>query len=150
MLNEFKSFLKKELGGSKYRSYFEEYQKMDRMQKKGGEKIKLQSVYDEIYADLRAREEELLLEKQKRLREAMISVFQICRHYTLVVITYILAALTIVFFGPNVAIDFFSVITLSIVFLVKTYQFVVNKYSYLDAYIVIAYKAALEKCLSER
>ena len=42
-----------------------------------------------------------------------------------------------------------SIVVISGAFLYKTYEFVINKYSYLDAYIIIAYKAALEKLLSE-
>lgn len=150
MLNAFKTLLKKELGNSKYMDYFEEYRRMDQLRKAKGEKIQIGGVYDAIYEDLKDAEHDALLEKQKRLRETMMMVFQICRHYTLIVFTYLVASLVIIFWGDNVVVDLLCILALSGVFLYKTYEFVVNKYSYLDAYIIIAYKAALEKCIKEK
>lgn len=149
MLNEFQTFLKKELGNTKYRDYLEEYEKMDRMRKVNGGKISIGGVYEDIYTELKKSEIMILLQKQQRLKETMAVVFRICRHYIFVVATYVIASLVIMFLGGNPAVNMFCILTMSAAFLYKTYEFVVNKYSYLDAYIIIAYKAALEKCLSE-
>lgn len=149
MLNEFQSFLKKELGSTKYRDYFAEYKKMDQMRRINGDKISIGRVYEDIYAELKKSEFMILLQKQQRLKETMTIVFRICRHYIFVVATYVLASMMIIFFGKNIPVNVFGVMGMSAAFLYKTYEFVVNKYSYLDAYIIIAYKAALEKCLSE-
>lgn len=149
MLNEFQSFLKKELGSTKYRDYFAEYEKMDQMRRVNGGKISIGSVYEDIYAELKKSEFMILLQKQQRLKETMAIVFRICRHYIFVVATYVIASLVIIFFGGNTAVNVLCILGLSAAFLYKTYEFVVNKYSYLDAYIIIAYKAALEKCLNE-
>lgn len=149
MLNEFQSFLKKELGSTKYRDYFAEYKKMDQMRRINGDKISIGRVYEDIYAELKKSEFMILLQKQQRLKETMTIVFRICRHYIFVVATYVLASMMIIFFGKNIPVNVFCVMGMSAAFLYKTYEFVVNKYSYLDAYIIIAYKAALEKCLSE-
>lgn len=149
MLNEFQSFLKKELGNAKYRDYFAKYEKMDEMRKINGGKISIGSVYEDIYAELKKSEILTLLQKQQRLKETMALVFRICKHYIFVVATYVIASLVIMFWGENATVNIFCILGLSAAFIYKTYEFVVNKYSYLDAYIIIAYKAALEKRLSE-
>ena len=149
MLNEFQTFLKKELGNAKYRDYFAKYEEMDEIRKSKGGEISIGSVYEEIYAELKKSEILTLLQKQQRLKETMAMVFRICRHYIFVVATYVIASLVIMFLGENSVVNIFCILTMSAAFLYKTYEFVVNKYSYLDAYIIIAYKAALEKRLSE-
>lgn len=149
MLNVFKSLLRKELGKKKYQDYFLQYQRMDQMCRKCGEKIKISVVYEDIYENLLGSEPSTLLEKQKRLRDAMITGFQICQHYVFVIGVYVLAMALILFGTPLNAVSLGGIVVISLAFLYKTYEFAVNKYSYLDAYIIIAYKAALEKRISE-
>lgn len=149
MLNIFQKLLKEELGLSKYKDYLEQYTKMDQMRKKNGEKIKISGVYEDIYESLKEIGIEDLLRKQQRLKDTMMTVFLICKNYIFVVAAYVIAALLIIYRGVDMSVNFGCVLVLSAAFLYKTYEFVVNKYSYLDAYIIIAYKAALEKLLSE-
>ena len=149
MSSAFKKLLTKELGAAKYKNYFSEYQKLDEIRKKKGDKINTTVVFDDIYEELKQSGIECLQEKQKRLKETMMTVFHICRHYMFVLFTYLLAVVVIMLYGEFPMLNAISIVVISGAFLYKTYEFVINKYSYLDAYIIIAYKAALEKLLKE-
>ena len=149
MKNAFQKLLKQELGCARYQNYMMEYQKMDQLRRKEGKKIQINGVFEDIYDSLKENESMTLMEKYTRLKETMTDVFHICRHYLFVMITYVCAALVIVFMGSNSFINLCCVAGLSVAFLYKTYEFAINKYSYLDAYLIIAYKAALEKRLKE-
>lgn len=149
MRSAFQKLLKQELGCVKYQNYMMEYEKMDQLRKEEGTKIQINGVFEDIYNSLKENESMMLMEKYARLKETMTDVFHICRHYLFVMITYVVAAIVIVFMGGNSFINLCCVAGLSVAFLYKTYEFVINKYSYLDAYLIIAYKAALEKRLKE-
>lgn len=150
MASAFKKLLTKELGQRKYQDYFAEYKRLDEIRKKRGDSIDSFAVFDDIYEDLKESERDTLQQKYNRLRNTMTRVFRICRHYMFVLVTYVVAAVAIMTMGENPQVNLCCVIALSLLFCYKTHEFAVNKYSYLDAYILIAYKAALEKCLLEQ
>lgn len=150
MTNAFKKLLKKELGERKYYNYFAEYKRQDQLRKEKGEKIDSFAVYEDIYEWLKEKEGAALQQKHQQLGDTLQRVFRICNHYYFILITYLVSAFLIMFAGKVPTVNLYCILALSVAFLYKTYEFVVNKYSYLDAYIIIAYKAALEQLLSEK
>lgn len=150
MTNAFKKLLKKELGDRKYYNYFAVYKKLDQLCKEKGEKIDSFAVYEDIYEWLKEKEGAALKQKHQQLGETLQRVFQICNHYSFILITYFVSSMLIILAGKVPIVNLYCILALSAAFLYKTYEFVVNKYSYLDAYIIIAYKAALEQLLSEK
>lgn len=149
MTSAFKKLLKKELGERKYYDYFAEYKRLDELHKEKGQKVNSFAVFDDIYEELKQKERATLQQKHKQLGDTMQKVFLICNHYCFILITYLVAAFCIMIAGKVPIVNFYCILALSVAFLYKTHEFVINKYSYLDAYIIIAYKAALEKLLSE-
>ena len=80
---------------------------------------------------------------------SMFNAFQISRNYMGAFIAYLIA------FGVmgSYAIQMVAIpgmLVISALFLVKTYEFVVNKFCYIDAHMVLIYKSVLEKILKER
>lgn len=149
MINAFEGLLRQELGNSKYVDYLRKYQKMEQLRRTKGEMIKISDVSEEIYEGLKEKDINVLLQMQSRLKDTIMLVLRLSKHYIFIVITYFLALAIIFSLGGVAYINTITSVILTIAFFYKTYEFLVNKYSYLDAYIVIAYKTALEKRLQE-
>lgn len=149
MINAFEGLLRKELGNSKYVDYLRKYQKMEQLRRTKGERIKIADVSEEIYEGLKEKDISVLLQMQSRLKDTIMLVLKLSKHYIFIVITYFLALAFIFSLGEVAYINMVTSVILTIAFFYKTYEFLINKYSYLDAYIVIAYKTALEKRLQE-
>jgi hypothetical protein len=149
MINAFEGLLRQELGNSKYVDYLRKYQKMEQLRRTKGEMIKISDVSEEIYEGLKEKDINVLLQMQSRLKDTIMLVLRLSKHYIFIVITYFLALAIIFSLGEVTYINTITSVILTIAFFYKTYEFLVNKYSYLDAYIVIAYKTALEKRLQE-
>lgn len=145
MINAFEGLLRQELGNSKYVDYLRKYQKMEQLRRTKGEMIKISDVSEEIYEGLKEKDINVLLQMQSRLKDTIMLVLRLSKHYIFIVITYFLALAIIFSLGEVTYINTITSVILTIAFFYKTYEFLVNKYSYLDAYIVIAYKTALEK-----
>lgn len=149
MINAFEGLLRQELGNSKYVDYLRKYQKMEQLRRTKGERIKIADVSEEIYEGLKEKDISVLLQMQSRLKDTIMLVLKLSKHYIFIVITYFLALAFIFSLGEVAYINMVTSVILTIAFFYKTYEFLINKYSYLDAYIVIAYKTALEKRLQE-
>ena len=122
---------------------------MEQLRRTKGEMIKISDVSEEIYEGLKEKDINVLLQMQSRLKDTIMLVLRLSKHYIFIVITYFLALAIIFSLGEVTYINTITSVILTIAFFYKTYEFLVNKYSYLDAYIVIAYKTALEKRLQE-
>ena len=149
MINAFEGLLRQELGNSKYVDYLRKYQKMEQLRRTKGEMIKISDVSEEIYEGLKEKDINVLLQMQSRLKDTIMLVLRLSKHYIFIVITYFLALAIIFSLGEVTYINTITSVILTIAFFYKTYEFLVNKYSYLDACIVTAYKTALEKRLQE-
>lgn len=145
MINVFESFLRKELGSSKYIAYLGQYKKMEPK----CEKKMLAEISQDIYEGLKDKDVSILLQIQKHLKDAILLVLRLSRHYVFTVISYFLAVGVILLIGKIGYVNIVTTIMLTIAFFYKTYEFLINKYSYLDAYMILAYKTALEKRIHE-
>lgn len=144
MFNVLKKTLKKELGYKKYEQYATSIRKGIRESKAYSTDI-----FDDIYNMVKEKNEEDLKQMQERLNTSMFNAFQISRNYMGAFIAYLIA------FGVmgSYAIQIVAIpgmVVISGLFLVKTYEFVVNKFCYIDAHMVLIYKSVLEKLLKER
>lgn len=150
MANVFKKLINEEFGKSKYQKYFWGYQKLLVENRLDSENLEEQEIYHDIYDELKEEETVELEEKLDRLLETMLLAFKISKQYIVIVIVYIVAFLFLFFRNLQFTVTTASLIMISLCFLYKTYEFVINKYCYIDAYIVIIYKAILDKILVER
>ncbi len=144
MFNVLKKTLKKEFGYKKYEQYATSIRKGIRESKEYSTDI-----FDDIYKMVKEKTEEDLKQMQERLNNSMFNAFQISRNYMGAFIAYLIA------FGVmgSYAIQMVAIpgmLVISGLFLIKTYEFVVNKFCYIDAHMVLIYKSVLEKLLKER
>lgn len=144
MFNVLKKTLKQEFGYKKYEQYAASIKKGIRESKAYSKDI-----FDDIYHTIREKNEEDLTQMEQRLNKSLLDAFHISKNYLGAFIAYLIAFSIIGSYAiQSVAIP--GMIVISILFLIKTFEFVVNKFCYVDAHMVLIYKSVLERVLTER
>lgn len=142
MMSVFKKLIRKELGEVNYNKYFTYVQKNLR-----NKSLESKEVYEDIYTRLKDKDIESIARMHDRLNDAMLLAFRISKNYMFALIFYIAASAFILLKGLVPLISIMALGTMSVLFLVKTYEFVINKYCFIDAQIVLVYKSVLEKII---
>lgn len=142
MASIFKKLISKELGENSYNKYFFVCQKS--LQNK---KFDSKEIYNDIYEHLKNKDRITIKKMQVRLNDAMFLAVRTCKTYFFSFLFYIGAIFYLLTKDISPLLTFLSILLMSICFLVKTYQFIVNKYCFIDAQIVLVYKSVLEKIL---
>ena len=144
MFNVLKKTLRSEFGRVKYEEYARSIKQNIREAKTDNAEI-----FNDLYAMLKTEDEKRLEEMQERLNTSLLDAFRVSRTYLWAFVAY-LAAFVII---ASYVIQMYAVpllLFISAMFLVKTYEFLVNKFCYVDAHMVLIYKAVLDKIRVER
>lgn len=149
MASVFKKLISNELGENNYYKYFFSYQNRMINQSEDAKKIENREVFEDIYNLLKNEEMSRLEKKQERLTDALYLSLRINKTYLLTLIFYLLATLFIIGKQLIPSVTIASLLIMSICFLYKTYEFVVNKFSFIDAHIIIVYKSVLDKLVGK-
>lgn len=142
MTGVFKQLIKKEFGTKKYELYSKSIRSGLR-----DSVMKNKEVYNDIFHYLQQQDDKLIGVMQQRLNASILATFRISKHYIFVLLAYLAACFFLILQGLVPLVTTVAIIVLSLCFISKTYEFVVNKYCYIDAQIILAYKMALEKIL---
>lgn len=150
MINVFREFLNKEFGKAKYSRYFNAVKKsLDEKsyhaRKKGSEEL-----YTELFLELKDEEDSALIRRLENLLDAMYAAVRIHRQYLFVVIFYVSACLFLIGKQLDGMVTIVSLLLMSACFLYKTWEFVVNKYCYVDANIILVYKSVLDRIIEKK
>lgn len=147
MSSVFKKLLSRELGESKYNKYFSSYQKLVANHTYDSKKISNEEIYNDIYEYLKDRDLSVLNKMLERLLDTMYLAVRISRQFVFAFIFYLAAAgfLIVQNLPPIVTVP--ALLLMSGCIIYKTYEFVVNKYCYIDAHIVLVYKSVLDKLI---
>lgn len=145
-MNVFRKCLRKEFGKSRYGFYVVLCQEELRRQEME-EEVHLDSkaVYQDMYEHVMQMEREEILQRKENLMMTMIKAFQIGRQFWFVFFFYLLASLVLIALGLHPVVTNISLILMGVCFLYKTYEFVCNKFCFVDAYLVMVYKSVLER-----
>ena len=144
MFNVLKKTLRSEFGQAKYEQYAKSIKQNIREAKADNSEI-----FNDLYEILKKEDEKRLEEMQERLNTSLLDAFQVSRTYLWAFVAYLAAFVVI----ASYVIQKFSVpllLFISVMFLVKTYEFLVNKFCYVDAHLVLIYKSVLDKIRVER
>ena len=144
MFNVLKKTLRSEFGRAKYEAYARSIKQNIREAKTDNSEI-----FDDLYEILKQKNEKSLEEMQERLNTSLLDAFQVSRTYFWVFAAYLAAFFVIC----SYVIQLYAIpllIFISIAFLVKTYEFLVNKFCYVDAHLVLIYKSVLDKIFREK
>jgi hypothetical protein len=142
MSSIFKKLISREFGENNYNKYFFVCQKS--LQSK---KFDSKEIYNDIYEKLRNKDNITIKRMQVRLNDAMFLAVRTCKTYFFSFLFYMGAIFYLLTKDVSLLISFLSIVLMSVCFLVKTYQFIVNKYCFIDAQIVLVYKSVLEKII---
>lgn len=144
VFNVLKKLLKKEFGRDKY----EQYARFIRQNVKDAEED-YSEIFNDLYGLLRKKDAGRLVEMQEQLNVSLLDAFYVSRNYLGAFAAY-LAAFVII---ASVVIRQYAVwllLFISLAFLVKTYEFLVNKFCYVDARLVLIYKEVLDRVRAEK
>jgi hypothetical protein len=146
MANVFKKLIRKELGEKNYHrySYFIKKNIDNRISDS-------QTIYNDMYEKLKYRDLKSISKMHNRLNDTMLLAFRISKNFFFAFLFYLLATVYLIFRAMIPELTAISLILVNICFVYKTYEFVSNKFCYIDAQIVLVYKAVLDRIiLNER
>ena len=146
----FKKLITKELGASRYNKYFFCYQKLIIEKKYDSTKLSNQEIHDDVYNTLKDRDIVTLQKMLERLLDCMHLALSISKQYMFILFAYVLTIVLILSQGFLWWITVCSIAVLSIAFIYKTIEFIVNKYCFIDAHIILVYKSVLDELILYR
>lgn len=147
MASVFKKLISRELGEYNYRKYFICYQKLISEDKYDFRKLDNEEIFNDMYMKLKDKDIITLTKMLERLSDSMFLALRISKTYIFSFLVYVTAILFLLVQGMPVLIFLGSAAIISICFFYKTYEFIINKYCFIDAHIVIVYKAVLDRLI---
>lgn len=153
MTSEFRKLLSKEFGVREYNEYFGyvfrmfqgDAQRQNRILK---EEALMQSlVFKNMEIIMKQRSHHQLNQCSKELLECMNMAMDINHFYIFVVAAFAGSIGILIGLSLNPIVFYTALGALVLAFLYKTAEFVVNKYCFIDAYLVLIYKNVLKKLL---
>lgn len=142
MASIFRKLISREFGDNIYYKYFYVCQKSlkDKF-------FDSNEIYQDIYKRIERKDKGDIKKMQSRLNESLIIAVRIIKTY-LIFLVYVLAAIFyLVTLGLHPLFTVAGILLIIMVLLQKTYEYLINKYCYIDAQIVLIYKNVLEKLL---
>lgn len=142
MSSIFKKLISKELGENNYNKYF-------CLCQNGliNKAIDNQIIYNDIYEKLKNKDKAVISKMQSRLNDSILQTLRISKTYGIYLVYVLGAIFYLLTKGINPIVLVASIFIIFIVFLIKTYEFIVNKYCFIDAHIILIYKTVLDKML---
>lgn len=147
MSSVFKKLLSQEFGESNYNKYFYCFQKLLSEKKYDIKKMENEEIYEDIYNRLKEKERVVLQKKSEQLLDTMFIALSISKNYIFIFLCYLAVAFFLIIQGLVPIITISALVLLSGCFIYKTYEFVINKYCYIDAHLIIIYKSVLDQLL---
>jgi hypothetical protein len=142
MSNVFKKLISKELGEVNYHRYFTFVKK--NMETKISDS---QTLYNDIYEKLKYRDYRSITKMHNRLNDTMLLAFRISKNFFLAFLFYLGASIFLIAKDLKPELTIVALILMNVCFIYKTYEFVSNKFCYIDAQIVLIYKAVLDRII---
>lgn len=146
MANVFKKLIRKELGEANYHRY-SSYIKKNIDNRMSDSKI----IFDDMYEKLKCRDLKSISKMHNRLNDTMLLAFRISKNFFFAFLFYLLATVYLLLRSMSPELTAISLVLVNICFLYKTYEFISNKFCYIDAQLILVYKAVLDRIiLNER
>lgn len=142
MASVFKKLISRELGEMSYNRYFFCYQKGI-----ANKTCNNKEIYNDIYEKLKDKDLRSIHRMHERLNDTMLLALRISKTYLFTFLFYLGAVIFVLGVGLQPILIIAGLALMTICFLFKTYEFIVNKYCFIDAQIVLVYKAVLDELL---
>lgn len=142
MSNVFKKLISRELGDVNYHRYFSFVKKSMEAKKADN-----QMIYNDMYEKLKYRDLKAITKMHSRLNDTMLLAFRISKNFFFAFIVYLAASVFLIVNALQPIITAIALILLNICFIYKAYEFIANKFCFIDAQIVLVYKAVLDRII---
>lgn len=142
MANVFKKLISKEMGELNYHRY-SSFIKKSMVYKKNDNQI----LFNDMYEKLKYRDIKAITKMHDRLNETMLLAFKISKNYYFAFLFFLAASIYLVASSVPPQFTLIGLLLMSLSFIYKTYEFIVNKFCYIDAQIVLIYKAVLDRII---
>ena len=142
MASVYKKLISRELGESNYNRYFFCYQKGIT-----NKTCNSKEIYNDIFERLKDKDILTIRKMRDRLNDAMIWALRISKTYFYSFLFYVGASLFLISIGIQPLFIWIGISLLTICFLFKSYEYIINKYCFIDAQIVLVYKAVLDELM---
>lgn len=140
--NVFKKLISRELGQVNYQRYFSFVKK--NIETKATDS---QQLYNDMYEKLKYRDLKAITKMHKHLNDTMLLAFRISKTFFVAFMVYLTASIFLIANALQPMITIIALILLNICFIYKAYEFLSNKFCYIDAQIVLVYKAVLDRII---
>ena len=147
MASVFRKLICRELGENCYEHYFSCYQKLITNKTYNHRVLNNVEIYEDIYERLKDKDIETLLKMTKRLSESLHHVLRISKTFKFAILVYFISMVLLLFQGLPLFMGLTCIGCITIAFLYKAYEYIVNKYCFIDAHIVIIYKSVLDQLI---
>lgn len=142
MASVFKKLIRKEFGENSYNTYFNYYHKNI-----NSTSIDNKEVFEDIYLKLKEYDTNTILLMNKRLNDTLLAAFRISKSYIMIPFVYMLSVIFLLVRNIHPVIVVPALLLITACFIIKSYEFIVNKYCYIDARIVLVYKSVLDSVM---
>lgn len=149
-MNVFRKCLRREFGENQYGMYVLMCQEeLDQQREQDEINLDGKAVYQDMYKHVMEMEQDEIRERKEALMMTLVKAFQIGRQFWFVFLFYLMASLFLIMLGLQPIVTNAGLILMGMCFLYKIYEYVSNKYCFVDAYLVMVYKTVLEKAASQ-
>ena len=145
MKSVFQKCLRKDFGKHEYKRYVA----LSRRELKGQKPNELsfvnKPVYQRMYRHLMAESPDRRAQRAEGLLKALYKALRIGQRFVPVTIVYVIANFLLIGLKLDYVVTCISLAVLGISFLYKLTEYLTNRYCFIDAYLVMVYRAVLEK-----
>lgn len=145
-MNVFRQLLKKEFGRESYNRYVTSYQQLLQITRDRGQ-LYNQEVFSDIYNQLKEKDVKNLQERAKRLLDAMYSSMNITKYLWLRMMSCMVAVIVLLSMQLATPAVIAGILLVAGCFVYSIAQYAANRFCFIDAHIVIAYKTVLDALL---
>lgn len=142
MSNVFKRLISKELGEVNYHRYFSSVKKNIETRISDS-----QSIYNDMYEKLKYRDLRSITKMHNRLNDTMLLAFRISKNFFVAFVVYLAASIFLIVKEIRPELTIIALVLMNVSFIYKAYEFLSNKFCYIDAQIVLVYKAVLDRII---
>ncbi len=147
MKSVFKKLICKELGVVSYNKYFLCYQELIADKKYDSKRLDNDEIYEDMYLKLKNYDLGELRKRLERLSDAMLLVLRISKTFRYTILAYLIAVIFLLFQGMNLWLLAGSLGLVTACLGYKSYEYILNKYCFIDAHILIIYKTVLDQLI---
>ncbi|HPU62899.1 MAG TPA: hypothetical protein PK304_01970 [Mobilitalea sp.] len=147
MANVFRKLIRKEFGEVNYHRYSSFIKKNIDKRNINDRLNDSQIIFNDMYEKLKSRDINSISMMHKRLNDTMLLAFRISKNFGFAFLVYLMATIYLLLRDMSPQLTTISLVLVNVSFLYKVYEFISNKFCYVDAQLILVYKAVLDRLI---